>query len=386
MARQRMLHPEIWTSESFLELNLIQRLLWIGIFSLADDEGRIKINSLSLKARIFPTDNISIQEIDKALVKLETLENIKIYNSKIGKIAQIINWSKYQKISHPQGSKLPPIEDAIPFTENSENIHGTFTEYSVNITPQISLDQYSIDQISIDQNIKDHDSINKNIILESISGKMSENSDKIDSQEEINMAEKTENLSLEGSVPSVSDNSPLSVNPTFILDKPVLLNDVPKSKNNKIGKEFLEAIKNIHNEELVRFPKVQTLNKERISCLSARIKEDKEREELDWWRNYFKSINQRGFLCGENERGWIAGFDWIIKPNNMIKILEGGYNSQPVKKYSEAEKAAASTPSEILKKSHWTFQKNVEEIKEINKSREESDIYDTVATSIKEEN
>lgn len=33
------------------------------------------------------------------------------------------------------------------------------------------------------------------------------------------------------------------------------------------------------------------------------------------------------FLTGENERFWRANFDFIIKPDNMQKILEGAYGS-----------------------------------------------------------
>ncbi len=33
------------------------------------------------------------------------------------------------------------------------------------------------------------------------------------------------------------------------------------------------------------------------------------------------------FLTGKNERGWTANFDFIIKPDNLQKILEGAYGS-----------------------------------------------------------
>ena len=33
------------------------------------------------------------------------------------------------------------------------------------------------------------------------------------------------------------------------------------------------------------------------------------------------------FLTGKNERNWTANFDFIVKPDNLQKILEGAYGS-----------------------------------------------------------
>lgn len=32
------------------------------------------------------------------------------------------------------------------------------------------------------------------------------------------------------------------------------------------------------------------------------------------------------FLNGENEKSWVADFNWLFKPNNFVKVLEGNYN------------------------------------------------------------
>lgn len=39
-----------------------------------------------------------------------------------------------------------------------------------------------------------------------------------------------------------------------------------------------------------------------------------------------KNIRTSCFLCGNNQRGWVITFDWFIRPNNFIKVLEGNYN------------------------------------------------------------
>lgn len=41
----------------------------------------------------------------------------------------------------------------------------------------------------------------------------------------------------------------------------------------------------------------------------------------------FRKAASTPFLTGENDRYWRANFDFIIKPDNMQKILEGAYGS-----------------------------------------------------------
>lgn len=41
-----------------------------------------------------------------------------------------------------------------------------------------------------------------------------------------------------------------------------------------------------------------------------------------------KNINESSFLKGQNDRNWIVNFDWLVKPNNFIKVLEGNYKNE----------------------------------------------------------
>lgn len=45
MARKRMIDPSIWINEDFGTLSNLAKLVFIGLFSLADDEGRRKSKS-----------------------------------------------------------------------------------------------------------------------------------------------------------------------------------------------------------------------------------------------------------------------------------------------------------------------------------------------------
>lgn len=78
-------------------------------------------------------------------------------------------------------------------------------------------------------------------------------------------------------------------------------------------------------------PKVQEWTSKRITLLSGRWNHDPERQNLEWWERFFKDVAASDFLTGQvNE--FRADLEWIIRPNNFAKILEGKYaNKQGTK-------------------------------------------------------
>ena len=56
------------------------------------------------------------------------------------------------------------------------------------------------------------------------------------------------------------------------------------------------------------------------------------------------------FLQGSNNRGFVATFDWVVKPANFIKILEGNYNEQ----YDRNERNALDAIRSVINESNGT--------------------------------
>nr|WP_207717086.1 helix-turn-helix domain-containing protein [Clostridium beijerinckii] len=77
--------------------------------------------------------------------------------------------------------------------------------------------------------------------------------------------------------------------------------------------------------------KLISINKgtNRYKLLQARLKEYGQDEILQAIEN----IKCSSFLKGQNNKNWTVTFDWLVKPNNFIKILEGNYvdKENPVK-------------------------------------------------------
>jgi hypothetical protein len=51
-----------------------------------------------------------------------------------------------------------------------------------------------------------------------------------------------------------------------------------------------------------------------------------ERPNPDEWKEAIRKINSNPFLRGENDTGWKASFDWLLKPGNFTKVIEGVYD------------------------------------------------------------
>lgn len=64
----------------------------------------------------------------------------------------------------------------------------------------------------------------------------------------------------------------------------------------------------------------------RYKLLNARIKEYGEDKVLEAIEN----IKSSTFLKGQNNKGWVITFDWLVKPNNFLKVLEGNYEDKKV--------------------------------------------------------
>lgn len=71
-------------------------------------------------------------------------------------------------------------------------------------------------------------------------------------------------------------------------------------------------------------PVAKTFNKTREGKCRSRLKE----RPLEDWQAIFRQITKTPFLCGQNNRGWKAEFDWIIKnDDNAVRVLEGKYSN-----------------------------------------------------------
>jgi hypothetical protein len=121
-----MIDPNFWTSEDVGKLNMLERLLLIGMFSNADDYGKGRANPVYLRSTIFPYDDIPINEIESSLVNIAKYINVVFYEVDGSRYYKFIHWDKWQNVQKPQASKIPdPVEnDSGMILESVENNSG----------------------------------------------------------------------------------------------------------------------------------------------------------------------------------------------------------------------------------------------------------------------
>ena len=109
--------------------------------------------------------------------------------------------------------------------------------------------------------------------------------------------------------------------------KPMTTNEEYKEyKNKRINNNIYSSTEvdmteyiNIFNSTCLDLPKVKTLSDTRKRTLK--------KIPLEEFKQICDLVNSSDFLSGR-KGNWSATFDWIIKPSNKIKILEGNYNNK----------------------------------------------------------
>lgn len=119
MPRIRTLKPELPQDEKVGSVSRDARLLWLMMFTLADDEGRFRAHPGLLASACFPYDGLSPDTVGAWCDELVRAGLVAVYRVSGQVYGAITNWSRHQRIDHPAPSKLPspPDESVDPLSE-----------------------------------------------------------------------------------------------------------------------------------------------------------------------------------------------------------------------------------------------------------------------------
>jgi hypothetical protein len=114
MARIRSIKPEFWTSEQVMECQPLARLLFIGLWNFCDDAGNHPDAEKTIKALIFPGDDIDSATVRRLLDELSAHGLLSFYEHEGKRYLHVSGW-KHQKIDKPT-VKYPhfPATTAVP--------------------------------------------------------------------------------------------------------------------------------------------------------------------------------------------------------------------------------------------------------------------------------
>ena len=134
MARKRMIDPSIWADEGMAALSPRQQVLYIGLFSNADDEGRLKGSAAAIRLllpAVYVDATVDEVGVDLGAV-LHQMRQLVAYGHEGRAYLAFRNYAAWQKIAHPSPSVLPaPPEDTAPYPPEP-NGHRALAEDSAN--------------------------------------------------------------------------------------------------------------------------------------------------------------------------------------------------------------------------------------------------------------
>ena len=145
MARARNIKPQFFTNDELSELPPLARLLFIGLWTIADFKGCFEYKPKRLKVQLLPYDECDIEQLVSALDKSRFISIYSVQGQTFGKV---LNFNKHQnphKNEKEKGSDIPDIyqNDAenVMFSDNLEDIeinhdqNGSDPADSLNLIP-----------------------------------------------------------------------------------------------------------------------------------------------------------------------------------------------------------------------------------------------------------
>lgn len=95
---------------------------------------------------------------------------------------------------------------------------------------------------------------------------------------------------------------------------------VTKSNSCQLGVDLLA----VWNANCGSLPKARGMNAGRLKHAKARLADN---PEVAYWEQVVKRIASSDFCCGWSG-GWKATFQWLLKPDTHLKVMEGQYDGK----------------------------------------------------------
>jgi len=107
MARIRTIKPEFWTDEKIVQLPFEARLLFIGLWNFADDDGYVVEEPERIRLQVLPSDRVDCEILLDLLVAASLLDRMELADGRT--VLHIPKFAVHQKISHRTPTKLPVV-------------------------------------------------------------------------------------------------------------------------------------------------------------------------------------------------------------------------------------------------------------------------------------
>lgn len=323
MSRIRTIKPEFWTSEQVMECSPLARLLFIGMWNFCDDQGVHPASSKTLKAEIFPADDITIDAISNLVSELIKQRLVMEFENNFKKYWYVTGW-KHQLIKNPSTPKYP----APP------------KEYSASPTPVLP-QSYPSPTVGVPpvREGKGREGIVREEIEDTSTDVDEEASSAIkvtDDNARYDVTDVAAAASSQSNHDSVVIRMPVRNQQSVMTTKKSKKIKAYDSIDNALSpyREIYEA----YNEDLPMLVEVMADKQSRRELIDLAWNSNLIGPSIENFRVYFRYIRDHcKFITMRPEdrpktdkyKGLFKPkFDWIMNPENVVKIIEGTYEDQ----------------------------------------------------------
>jgi hypothetical protein len=291
MARARNIKPSFFKNELLAEMDAFDRLLFVGLWCLADREGRIEDRPKRIKMELFPCDGY---DVDAGLANLEKHGFVTRYQAGEVAVVAVVNFHKHQT---PHGtekdSELPDENGDLTVNERTSNGYVSGKKRVNNVNSQESNGRPPLDNCAGTVNPPGHNTLNPDSL----------NPD-----------------SLKEAKASMSSAKPAAAQPcphTELIDLfgkhlPMLSQPKPELWSGKKA----DAMR-------ARWKWVLTAKKRNGQPYAA-----SREEALDFFDRYFAYVAKSDFLTGRDGKWTGCNLGWLMTEAKFSAVIEGNYDNR----------------------------------------------------------
>lgn len=89
-----------------------------------------------------------------------------------------------------------------------------------------------------------------------------------------------------------------------------------------------QAIIALYHELVPSSPHIRDWGPSRAKHLRARWNENKDRQNMDFWRRFFGYVSKSDFLTGRTPKPFTPNLEWMVTYRNFVRIVEGNYENK----------------------------------------------------------
>ncbi|MHC1722533.1 MAG: hypothetical protein AB9836_04925 [Aminipila sp.] len=272
MAEKRMFAKTVISSDVFLDMPTSARLLYYDLGMRADDDGFIDSPKSIMRLTGASDDDMRILISKKFVIPFEK----GIVVIKHWKINNYIQKDRYTETQYKEEKALLELDENKAYcmqTLNSECIQ-------------------SVHSLDTQKNIIQASNVEKSTCIQ--------DGHDVYTQSRLDKSRLDKNR-----LDSVSSETP---------------NQSPKPKKIQSKIDF-DIYEQIYNTTCTKLPKVKKITEKRKTAIRKFLQEFT----TEQFEEICKIANKLEFLTGNNKTGWKADFDFIIRPDKAVSILEGKY-------------------------------------------------------------